>query len=93
MQLLEALEREMKRREQERKEKQEQEQQQQPESKNKFSEQRQKLVSLIADLEMLKSLGADTRGATENLETLVAVGVEAAMGPPAGEEEEGGSGR
>jgi hypothetical protein len=75
VQLLEALEREMKRREEERQEKQEQEQQeqQQQQSENKFSEQRKMLVSLIADLEMLKSLGGDTKEAMENLKVLVEV--------------------
>lgn len=65
--LLEALERERKRREQERKESQQQQQQ----GKNRFNQQRQKLVTLIAELEMLKTLGTDTQAATENLRTLV----------------------
>ena len=74
VQLLEALDREMKRREEERKEKQEQEQQeQQQKSQNKFSEQRKMLVSLVADLEMLKSLGGDTKEAMQNLKMLVEV--------------------
>ncbi len=76
VQLLEALEREMQRRKEERQEQQQQDEEQknqQPESKNKFSQQRKMLVSLIADLEMLKSLGGDTREATENLKTLVGV--------------------
>jgi hypothetical protein len=64
----------MKRREEERKEKQEQEQQeQQQKSQNKFSEQRKMLVSLVADLEMLKSLGGDTKEAMQNLKMLVEV--------------------
>lgn len=73
VQLLEALEREMKRRDEERKEKQEQEQQEKPKSKNKFNQQRKMLVSLIADLEMLKSLGGDTKEAMQNLTMLVEV--------------------
>lgn len=73
-QLLEALEREMKRREEERKEKQQQDQQQQQQqSQNKFNQQRKLLVSLIADLEMLKSLGQDTKEAMQNLKMLVEV--------------------
>ena len=63
----------MQRREEERKEKQEQEQQQKPQSENKFNQQRKLLVSLIADLEMLKSLGGDTKEAMENLKVLVEV--------------------
>jgi hypothetical protein len=66
--LLNALERERKRREQER---QEQQQQQQQKGQNRFNPQRQKLVSLIAELEMLKQLGTDTRTATDNLRLLV----------------------
>lgn len=69
--LLAALERERKRREQERKEQQEQQQQQQDRGKNKFDPQRKKLVGLIAELEMLKKLGIDTRTATDNLRALV----------------------
>lgn len=73
-QLLDALERELQRREQERQERQQQEQQQQQnDAQNRFNPQREKLVSLIAELEMLKSLGQDTRNATENLQTLVEV--------------------
>lgn len=66
--LIKALEREQKRREQERKQQQEQQQQQ---GQNKFNPQREKLVSLIADLEMLKQLGIDTRRASDNLRTLI----------------------
>ena len=73
VQLLDALQREMQRREQERQEKQQQEQQQNNESKNKFNKQRQQLVTLIAELEMLKNLSGDTKSATDNLKTLVAV--------------------
>jgi hypothetical protein len=65
--LIKALEREQKRREQERKQQQEQQQQ----GQNKFNPQREKLVSLIADLEMLKQLGIDTRRASDNLRTLI----------------------
>jgi len=65
--LIKALEREQKRREQERRQQQEQQQQ----GQNKFNPQREKLVSLIADLEMLKQLGIDTRRATDNLRTLI----------------------
>ncbi|MFT4512455.1 MAG: hypothetical protein ACI89X_000504 [Planctomycetota bacterium] len=72
VQLLEALEREMKRREEERKEEQE-EQKDKQKSENKFNQQRKMLVSLIADLEMLKSLGGDTQEAMENLKMLVEV--------------------
>jgi len=71
-QLLEALEREQKRREQERQE-QQQQQQQQDQPQNKFNQQRERLVSLIAELEMLKQLGVDTREATDNLKTLIEV--------------------
>jgi hypothetical protein len=66
--LIKALEREQKRREQERKQQQEGQQQQ---GQNKFNPQRERLVSLIADLEMLKQLGIDTRRATDNLRTLI----------------------
>jgi|GEM_PF-5348786 len=73
-QLLEALEREQQRREEQRQEEQQQEQQQeQDQPQNKFNQQREQLVSLIAELEMLKQLGTDTRAATENLKTLVEV--------------------
>jgi signal recognition particle GTPase len=72
--LFAALEREQKRREEERKEEQEQQQQQQQqEGQNRFNQQRQKLVSLIAELEMLKQLESDTRRSTEDLETLVSL--------------------
>ncbi|MGE3172768.1 MAG: hypothetical protein AB7O97_09080 [Planctomycetota bacterium] len=64
--LLEALAREQKRREEER-----QQQQQQQQGENRFNPQRQKLVSLIAELEMLKQLEQDTRRATEDLQTLL----------------------
>jgi hypothetical protein len=67
--LLAALERERQRREQERKDRQEQ--QQQDRGKNRFDPQRKKLVGLIAELEMLKKLGTDTRTATDNLKALV----------------------
>jgi hypothetical protein len=67
-QLLEALAREQKRREQQRKEEQQQQQ-----GENKFDPGREKLVSLIAELEMLKELGNDTRRASENLRTLIEV--------------------
>ena len=65
--LIKALEREQKRREQERR----QQQEGQNQGQNKFNPQREKLVSLIADLEMLKQLGIDTRRATDNLRTLI----------------------
>lgn len=64
--LLAALERERQRRQQ-----QQQQQQKQQQGQNKFSPQRQRLVSLIAELEMLKKLGVDTRRATDNLRALV----------------------
>ncbi len=67
--LLLALERERKRREQERQ--QQQQQGQQDQGRNRFDPQRKRLVGLIAELEMLKQLGIDTRKATENLRTLV----------------------
>jgi plectin len=67
--LLAALERERQRREQKRK--QEQQDQQQPKGQNKFNPQREKLVSLIAELEMLKRLQQDTGRATRDLHTLV----------------------
>lgn len=70
--LLEALEREQQRREEQRQQEQEQ-QQQEDQPQNKFNQQREKLVSLIAELEMLKQLGTDTRQATDNLKTLVEV--------------------
>ncbi len=69
--LLLALERERQRREEERRQQQQQQQQQAQQSKNKFNQQRQQLVSLIAELEMLKRLGTDTRRATDDLRTLV----------------------
>jgi hypothetical protein len=65
--LLVALEQERKRRQ----EQQQQQQQQQQQGKNKFNPQRERLVSLIAELEMLKKLGIDTRRATDNLRALV----------------------
>jgi hypothetical protein len=68
--LLAALDREQKRRDEEKKEEQEQQQQQQ-EGQNRFNQQRQKLVSLIAELEMLKQLESDTRRSTEDLQALV----------------------
>ena len=71
--LLEALDREQQRREEQRQQEQEQEQQEQDQPQNKFNQQREKLVSLIAELEMLKQLGTDTRQATDNLKTLVEV--------------------
>ncbi|MBL8725676.1 MAG: hypothetical protein JNK49_16660 [Planctomycetes bacterium] len=67
--LLAALERERQRREQERKE--QQQQQQQPKSQNRFNPQREKLVSLIAELEMLKRLEQDTARATQEQQVLV----------------------
>lgn len=74
LQLLDALEKELKRRDEERKNEQQQQQQQQDQqSKNKFNQQRQKLVSLIAELEMLKNLDVDTKDAAENLRTFVEV--------------------
>ena len=72
-QLLAALEREQQRREQQRQQEQQEQQQQQEQPQNKFNQQREKLVSLIAELEMLKQLGTDTREATDNLKTLVEV--------------------
>jgi hypothetical protein len=68
--LLAALEREQKRRDEERQRRQ-QEQGQQPQGQNRFNPQRQKIVSLIAELEMLKQLELDTRRATDDLRTLV----------------------
>jgi hypothetical protein len=65
--LLAALERERKRREEER----QQQQQGQQQGQNRFDPQRKKLVGLIAELEMLKQLGIDTRRATDNLRALV----------------------
>ncbi|MBL8730728.1 MAG: hypothetical protein JNM25_20080 [Planctomycetes bacterium] len=64
--LLAALEKERQRRQE-----QQQQQQQQQQGKNRFSPQRERLVSLIAELEMLKKLGTDTRRATDNLRALV----------------------
>lgn len=64
--LLEALEQERKRREQER-----QEQQQQQQGENKFNPQRERLVSLIAELEMLKKLLEDTSRSTNDLHVLI----------------------
>jgi hypothetical protein len=68
--LLAALEREQQRRQQEQQEQQQQQQQQQ-EGQNRFNQQRRKLVSLIAELEMLKQLELDTRRATDQLKTLL----------------------
>jgi hypothetical protein len=70
--LLAALDAERQRREQERKERQQQQQQQQ-QGQNRFNPQRKKLVGLIAELEMLKRLGIDTRKAADNLQTLIEV--------------------
>jgi hypothetical protein len=70
VELLAALDRERKRREQERQQRQ-QEQQQQDKGKNRFDPQREKLVGLIAELELLKQLGIDTRKAADNLRALV----------------------
>jgi hypothetical protein len=67
--LLQALERERQRREEERRERQQQ--QQSPQGQNRFSPQRQKLVSLIAELEMLKRLGTDARRTADNLQRLI----------------------
>ena len=66
--LLEALAREQQRREQER---EQQQQQQQQEGQNRFNQQRQKLVSLIAELEMLKQLENDTRRSSADLQALL----------------------
>ncbi|MCC7065191.1 MAG: hypothetical protein IT456_20450 [Planctomycetes bacterium] len=65
--LLEALENERKRREQEKKDKQQQKEQ----GQNKFNPQREKLVGLIAELEMLKRLQQDTGRATEDQRVLI----------------------
>jgi len=67
--LLVALENERKRREQQRQEQQQQQQQQQGE--NRFNPQRERLVSLIAELEMLKTLLEDTSRATNDLHVLI----------------------
>lgn len=69
--LLAALEREQQRREQQRREQQQQQQQQQQKGQNRFNPQRERLVSLIAELEMLKTLELDTRKATSDLKTLI----------------------
>ncbi|MBK8098213.1 MAG: hypothetical protein IPK26_13965 [Planctomycetes bacterium] len=69
--LLAALERERKRREEDRQRQQQQQQQQQQKGQNKFNQQRERLVSLIAELEMLKQLELDTRDATQDLGKLV----------------------
>ncbi len=66
--LLAALERERARRDQERRD---QKEQGQPKGQNRLNAARQKLVSLIAELEMLKQLGVDTRRANDNLRVLV----------------------
>lgn len=74
VQLLDALDKELKRRNEERKQEQQNQQEgKPPESKNKFNKQREKLVSLIAELEMLKNLDGDTQVAAENLRTFVEV--------------------
>jgi hypothetical protein len=73
LKLLDALAKELKRRNEERQQQQQDEQSSQPESKNKFNKQRQKLVSLIAELEMLKNLDIDTKDAADNLRTFVEV--------------------
>jgi len=73
VQLLDALEKELKRRDEERKQEQQQQQQQDQKGKNQFNKQREKLVSLIAELEMLKNLDVDTKEAAENLRTFVEV--------------------
>jgi colicin import membrane protein len=65
--LLAALEREHQRRQ----EQQQPQQQQKPQ--NKFNPQQQRLVSMIADLQMLKQLEVDTRKATTDLGTLLAL--------------------
>ena len=70
--LLAALEREQKRREQEQKDQQQQQEQKQP-GENKFNEQRKKLVSLIAELEMLKQLEKDTSASSQDLQTLISL--------------------
>ena len=73
MELIAALDRERERRQQEREEqrKQEQQQQQEERGKNRFNPQQQRLVSMIADLQMLKTLQLDTRKAAEDLDRLV----------------------
>ena len=48
-----------------------QDQQAQPKGKNRFNPQQKKLVSLIAELEMLKKLGNDTARATEDMRNLL----------------------
>jgi len=65
--LLRALERERQRREKER----QSGDSSQGQGQNKLNQQREKLVTLIAELEMLKQLGTDTRRANDNLRTLV----------------------
>jgi hypothetical protein len=67
--LIAALDRERQRRENDRK----QQQQQQQQGKNKFNPQKQKLVSLIADLQMLKQLEEDTRKSSNDLQTLLSL--------------------
>lgn len=71
--LLAALEREQKRREQEQKDQQQQQQQEKQPGENKFNEQRKKLVSLIAELEMLKQLEKDTATSSQDLQTLISL--------------------
>jgi len=73
LQLLDALAKELKRRNQERQQQQQQDSSQQSESQNKFSKQREKIVSLIAELEMLKNLDIDTKEAADNLRAFVEV--------------------
>jgi exonuclease VII large subunit len=67
--LLAALDRERKRREQEQRDQQQQQRDRQPQ--NKLQQQRERLVSLIAELEMLKQLELDTQRSANNLRTLV----------------------
>lgn len=73
--LLKALEREHQRREQERKDEQERKRKEQSEqakkSKNRFDPKRQKLVGLIAELEMLKQLEQDTARAVDDQRKLI----------------------
>jgi hypothetical protein len=69
--LLAALERERQRREQEKKDQEQQKKQDGQDSKNRFNPQREKLVGLIAELEMLKSLQLDTAKTTDNQRLLI----------------------
>ncbi len=64
--LLDALAREQKRREQDHEDKD-----QQDKGQNRFNPQRQKIVSAIADLEMLKQLEQDTQRSSDDLRTLI----------------------